>query len=85
MLYSIAMFLKNDHIALSNFEGPLDFLLCLLQRDEIEICDVPIYELIQQCICLLHQKSEGLEKRGRADRHRVLFGLVKKQILIAIY
>lgn len=55
--------LKNDHFTLANFEGPLDFLLCLIQREEIEIYDVPIQELIQQFIYHLNQaEKEGLEK-----------------------
>lgn len=41
-------FTKQEDYRLSNFEGPLDFLLSLIQRDEIEILDIPIQELIQQ-------------------------------------
>lgn len=56
------MILKDDHFTLANFEGPLDFLLCLLQKEEIEIYDVPIQELIQQFICQFDQWEEGLER-----------------------
>lgn len=57
------MILKSDHFALANFEGSLDFLLCLIQREEIEIYDVPIQELIQQFIHQLNNaEKEGLEK-----------------------
>ena len=41
---------KHEHFALANFEGSLDFLMCLIQKEEIEIYDVPIQELIQQFI-----------------------------------
>lgn len=59
------MILKNDQFTLTNFEGPIDFLLCLIQKDEIEIYDVPIQELIQQFI--LHFNN-GNEENENLDR-----------------
>ncbi len=57
------MILKNDHFALANFEGSLDFLLCLIQKEEIDIYDVPIQEIIQQFIDKLTTwQEESLEK-----------------------
>lgn len=56
------MILKNDQFALANFEGPLDVLLCLIQKEEIDIYDVSIQELIQQFICQFNQQEEGLER-----------------------
>lgn len=53
---------KHDHFALDNFEGSLDFLICLIQREEIEIYDVPIQEIIQQFILQLNKSEESLEK-----------------------
>ena len=44
------MVLKYDEFALDNFEGTLDFLLCLIQKDEIDLYDIPIQELIHQFI-----------------------------------
>lgn len=44
------MILKEEHFALDNFEGTLDFLLCLIQKEEIDIYDVPIQNLIHQFI-----------------------------------
>lgn len=56
------MLLKHDHFALDNFEGSLDFLLCLIQKEEIDIYDVPIQEIIRQFIDKLKNWEEGLEK-----------------------
>jgi segregation and condensation protein A len=56
------MLLKHDHFALANFEGPLDFLLCLIQKEEIDIYDVPIQEIIRQFMDKLKDWEEGLEK-----------------------
>src|SRR5436853_6241061 len=56
------MILTQDYFTLANFEGSLDFLICLVQKEEIEIYDVPIQELIQQFLVQLSQEEEGLEK-----------------------
>lgn len=57
------MIAKQDHFSLDNFEGTLDFLLCLIQKDEIDIYDVRIQDLIQQFIQKFSDfENEGLEK-----------------------
>ncbi len=43
---------------LDNFEGPLDFLLYLVQKAEIDIYEIPIQELIDQFLKLLEQEAE---------------------------
>lgn len=48
---------KETPFSLPNFEGSLDFLLRLIQREEIDIYDVPIQELIRQ-----HLAGEEEEK-----------------------
>lgn len=53
--------IKNDHYALDNFEGTLEFLLCLVQKEEIDIYDVPIQNLIQQFIQKFSDREEGLD------------------------
>ena len=53
----------DDHFALDNFEGTLDFLLCLIQNEEIDIYDIPIQNLITQFIQkLIDWEKEGLER-----------------------
>lgn len=42
------MGMKQDSIALDNFEGPLDFLLQLIRKSEIDISDVSIQEITRQ-------------------------------------
>ncbi len=58
------MLLKNDHFALSNFEGTLDFLVCLLQKEEIDIYDIPIQEIVDQFIYKLTEMEKGQLDRG---------------------
>jgi segregation and condensation protein A len=65
------MILKHEHFSLANFEGSLDFLLCLIQKEEFDIYDVPIQELIKQFIhkLALWEQTElekGAEFIGRA-------------------
>lgn len=55
------MLLKHEHFSLSHFEGSLEVLLCLIQKEEIEIYDIPIQELIQQFLVQLNQEC-GIEK-----------------------
>lgn len=54
------MALDEIHIELDAFEGPLDLLLYLIRRDEIEITDIPISRLAEQYITAL--------TRGGVDR-----------------
>ena len=35
-------------VKLERFEGPLDLLLHLIQRDEIDVYDIPIARITQQ-------------------------------------
>lgn len=55
---------KLDHFALKNFEGPIDFLLYLIQKDELDIYEVPIQDLIQQFIVKLHEWQDKHLDRG---------------------
>lgn len=40
--------LESTLFSLHNFEGPLDYLLHLIQRGEIDICDVPLQLVTEQ-------------------------------------
>src|SRR5262245_26545535 len=40
-------------IKLARFEGPLDLLLHLIKRDEIEITDIPISHITQQYLAYI--------------------------------
>jgi segregation and condensation protein A len=40
--------LDQDTFALDNFEGPLDFLIHLIQKNEIDICDIPLQRITEQ-------------------------------------
>ena len=43
----------KHHVQLEQFEGPLDLLLFLIRRSEINIYDIPIHEITEQYIAAL--------------------------------
>lgn len=53
------MRLQDDYqVRLSNFEGPLDLLLFLIRRAEVDIQDIPILEITEQYFEFLKQIEE---------------------------
>lgn len=52
------MHAQQNHFALDNFEGPLDFLLCLIQKEEIDIYEISLQQLIHQCLQKLTEWKE---------------------------
>ena len=51
--------LQDDYqVRLSNFEGPLDLLLFLIRRAEVDVNDIPILEITGQYFEFLHQIDE---------------------------
>ncbi|MCD8284309.1 MAG: segregation/condensation protein A [Opitutae bacterium] len=52
-------------VRLSRFEGPLDLLLFLIRKNEIDICDIPIAEITRQYMEILHDnENANLEIAG---------------------
>ncbi len=48
----------NLSLKLSAFEGPLDLLMHLIERDKIDVYDIPIVEITEQYISYLRNPSE---------------------------
>jgi len=46
------------HVSLANFKGPLDLLLFLIRRAEVDITDIPIAEITDQYLVFLSQIEE---------------------------
>src|SRR5471030_2756667 len=42
-------------IRISQFEGPFDLLLFFIERDELDIYDIPIYKLTTDFLTYIHQ------------------------------
>ncbi len=55
MLPSLAMTQENFEIHLPLFEGPFDLLLFFIERDELEINDIPIAKITNDFLDYLHQ------------------------------
>ncbi len=72
-----------NHYALENFEGPLDFLLCLIQREEIDIYEIPLHDLIQQCLQKLNEwKERQIEIGTEFIGIMAYFVLLKSRMLL---
>ncbi len=53
------------HVALENFEGPLDLLLFLVRKNELDIQDIPIVEITGQYIAYIDMmKAFNLDVAG---------------------
>ncbi|HDQ44268.1 MAG TPA: hypothetical protein ENN17_02050 [bacterium] len=56
---------QDYRIQLSNFEGPLDLLLFLIRKDELDIYDIPIAEITRQYLDFIDiMKELDLEVAG---------------------
>lgn len=54
--YPSAVPLQDDYqVRLTSFQGPLDLLLFLIRRAEVEIADIPIHEITEQYFAFLKQ------------------------------
>jgi len=57
--------MADCRLKLEVFEGPLDVLLYLIRRDEIDIYDIPIAHITEQYIAFLDQaRADNLEVAG---------------------
>lgn len=54
----------SQHFSLDNFEGPLDLLLHLVLKSEIDIFEVSIQELIEQLLKLCEEWKEAALESG---------------------
>lgn len=50
--------LEKDTFSLENFEGPLDFLLHLVQKNEMDIYEIPIQRIMEQYLAKLKESDE---------------------------
>ena len=55
-------------VKLPVFEGPLDLLLHLIDKNKIDIYDIPIVEITDQYLEYIHQ----MEREDDCDRHNRL-------------
>ncbi len=66
--------------ALDNFEGSLELLLYLIQKEEVDICDVTIQELTKQLMQSL--KESGVETNSELMGLMATLLLIKSQKLL---
>ena len=50
-------------VKLEAFEGPLDLLLHLIEKNKIDIYDIPIVEITEQYMEYIRQMQDGIHSR----------------------
>ncbi len=50
---------ESQNFSLSNFEGPLDLLLYLVQKNELDIYDIPIHAITEQYLRAIENLDEA--------------------------
>ena len=58
-------------VKLPVFEGPLDLLLHLIDKNKIDIYDIPIVEITDQYLEYIHQMEREDVKRNRQNRKMI--------------
>lgn len=77
------MHAQLSHFTLENFEGPLEFLLCLIQKEEIDIYEVSLQTLITQCLQKLAEwKERQLELGAEFIGTMAYFVWLKSRMLL---
>ena len=50
--------MTNEYqVDLATFRGPLDLLLYLVKRDEVDVCDIPIARVTEQFLAFSMPRS----------------------------
>ena len=71
-------------IELERFQGPLDLLLHLIRKNEVDIHDIPIAEITRQYLQYLEIMEEMQQKYPRQDpRNRLIHCTVVNPELVA--
>jgi len=72
-------------VHLEMFEGPLDLLLFLIKRDEIDIYDIPISHVVKEYICFLDRMEElNLTVAGEYLLMAALLLSIKARLLLPV-
>jgi len=54
---------SSYNISLPEFEGPFDLLLFFIERDELDIYDIPIFKVHFCCIFFNENKSKDVNSK----------------------
>ncbi len=73
-------FNQTPSFSLENFEGSLELLLYLIQKEEVDVCSVAIQELTQQLMAALQQS--GVETNAELMGLAATLLLIKSQKLL---
>lgn len=74
---------EQNSLSLKNFEGPLAFLVYLVQKSEIALSEISVFEITEQYVSLLAKESERSLDAGAEfiDYTALLIWLKSKRLL----
>ena len=77
------MLAQQNALTLSNFEGPIDFLVHLIHKEELNICDVSLSEITRQFLNKLGEWQEKYLDWGAEFIGTAAYGTPMKNQIIA--
>lgn len=73
---------KNETFSLNNFEGSIDFLLYLIQKEEIQINDISLHEITQQILLKFNEwKNSHIDQGSEWIGHTAYLHWLKSKSL----
>lgn len=76
---------KKNIFSLNDFEGPLDLLLYLIRKNEINIYDIPISEITEQYLVILEElKEDRLEDLSEFYLLATTLLYIKSRLLLPV-
>ena len=73
-------------VHLRQFDGPLDLLLHLIQKNKIDIYDIPIVEIVEQYMQAIHQmEEENLDLTSDFVAMAAQLLYIKSKMLLPVY
>ncbi len=76
---------SHIHVSVKHFDGPLDILLLLVQKNKIDIYDIPIAEITEQYLVFLRELVEkDLENLTEFYKMATLLLYIKSRMLLPL-
>ncbi|MDR1863771.1 MAG: segregation/condensation protein A [Treponema sp.] len=76
---------NGRHFAINDFEGPLDLLVFLIKKNEINIYDIPIAQITEQYLeCLTYATELDLEEVSEFHAMAATLLLIKSRMLLPV-
>ena len=76
----------NYQVKIQNFEGPMDLLIFFIQRDQLNICDIPIAHITSELLGYMNMMDTmNIELGGEFVYMASLLMKIKAQMLLPVF